>query len=199
MQYSQIVIGDMIIEFHNSWTGEETVIVNGQVVSKKSSVWGTNHYFSLTEDGEAANYVLTSRINENLQVRVDLSRNGKIIREDIPVKYGSRPHSPHQKMKKQGLAKLQEYDLEGALEDFEKALPIAPKDPELHFHMACAYSVQERPREGFEALKKAVEHRLQDTDAILNHDMLAFLRMHPAFESFRESGYRAYDEELLDE
>lgn len=63
--------------------------------------------------------------------------------------------------------------------------------------MACAYSVLERPWEGFEALKKAKELHLQDTEAILNHDMLAFLRMRDAFEGFLNSEFKAYDKNLL--
>lgn len=33
--------------------------------------------------------------------------------------------------------------------------------------------------------------------AILNHDMLAYLRMHPAFEGFLQSNFTVYDEKLI--
>ncbi len=31
----KINIGETVFEFHNNWLGEETVIVDGQIVSKK--------------------------------------------------------------------------------------------------------------------------------------------------------------------
>lgn len=198
MQYQKLESGDTVIEFHNNWQGEETVIVNGRIVSKKSSVWGTNHYFSVVEDGREANYILTSKVNNQLQVVLDLSRNGVLIQDDVPVAYGSMPGKPKNKAKEEGLAKLQEYDLEEALLDFEQALKVDPKDPEIYFHMACAYSVMERPAEGFEALKKAIKLQLPDTEAILNHDMLAYLRMRDAFEGFLNSGFTEYDRKLLE-
>lgn len=193
MQYQKLISGDTVIEFHNSWLGEETVTVNGREVSRKSSVWGTNHYFTVREEGEEVNYILTTRINEGFQVVLDLSRNGELIHHEVPVPYGSKPRKPPNKAKKMGLARLEEYDLDHALAEFEKALKMDPEDPEIHFFMACAYSIQERPVEGFEALKKAVECDLQDQEAILTHDMLAYLRMHPAFEAFRDSGFTEYD------
>ncbi len=197
MQYHKFTQGDTTIEFHNNWLGEETVIVNGQIVSKKYSVWGTNHYFNVMEDGRHARYILTTGIDQGMQVVIDLSRNGALIFEKVPVKYGSRPASPHLKAKKDGLNKLKSYDLEEALEFFEEALKFHPKDPEVYFHMACAYSVLERTKEGFEALKNAVAYSLQDQEEILNHDMLAFLRMHEAFEGFLNSGFQEYDDSLM--
>lgn len=197
MQYQKIVSGESIIEFHNNWLGEEIVIVNGRIVSRKKSVWGTNHYFTVMEEGRQARYILTTKVNDHMQVVLDLSRNGELIQGDIPVKYGSMPKKPHNKPKKEGLIKLEEYDLEGALAAFENARTIAPKDPEIYFHMACAYSVLERTKEGFECLKQAVANDLQDTEMILNHDMLAYLRIHDAFEEFLNSGFSQYDEELV--
>ena len=199
MQYQKMNSGETVIEFHNNWLGEETVIVNGQVVSKKSSVWGANHYFSVSENGQNVNYILTTRISDSMQVVLDLSRNGELVQENVPVKFGSKPKKPVNKAKKQGLAELQEYSLQSALAKFEKALEQEPNDPETYFHMACAHSVLENAREGFECLKKAVEHGLADTEMILEHDMLAYLRMRAAFEDFLNSGFTAYDEGRLDD
>ncbi len=198
MQYQKLTSGETIIEFHNNWLGEETVIVNGQIVSKKYSVWGTNHFFTVMEDGRQTRYILTTRVDANMQVVVDLSKNGQLIRESVALPFGSRPVSPHLKLKKEGLNFLKVYDLDDALEKFREALEINPKDAEIYFHMACAYSVLERTKEGFEALKQAVEHSLQNQEEILNHDMLAFLRMHPAFENFLNSGFKEYDNNLLE-
>lgn len=199
MQYHKLTSGNLIIEFHNNWLGEETVIVNGQIVSKKSSVWGTNHDFTVTEDGEEAHYILTSKVLNGFQVALDLRRNGRLLRENVAVAYGSKPKKPKNEAKQQGLAKLQQYHLEEALTDLESALNFEPDDPEIFFHMACAHSVLENTRAGFDCLREAVAKGLQDREMILNHDMLAFLRLHPAFEGFLDSGFTAYDEELLDE
>ena len=187
-----------MIEFHNNWLGVETVICNGKMVSKESSIWGTNHYFTEMEDGHLARYILTTKVNESMQVMLDLSRNGELIQKDIPVIFGTKPKAPINKPKKLGLAKLNAYDLDDALAFFKMALDIDPKDPEIFFHMACAHSVLEETQEGFEALKLAKLNGLSDTETILTHDMLAFIRLHPSFEPFLQSGFTEYQLNLLD-
>jgi tetratricopeptide (TPR) repeat protein len=197
MQYRKIISGETVIEFHNNWLGEETVIANGQLVSKKSSVWGTSHPFNVMEQGNQVRYVLRTRVNDNLAVVLDLKRNGVYIYEDLPVKLSFGTTKPQNRSKKNGLLKLKEYDLDDALEEFMIALETEPQDPEIYFHMACAYSIQEKTEEGFESLRKAVKYKLANTEMILNHDMLAFLRMHPAFEDFLHSGFSTYDKALV--
>ncbi len=197
MQYKKIVSGETVIEFHNNWLGEETVIVNGQIVSKEYSVWGTNHYFTVMEDGHHARYILTTKVDANLQVVLDLSRNGLLVEENIPVKYSSQLGIPKNRTKQAAITKLNNYDLEEAIDEFKKALKENPKDAEIYFYLACAYSVLERTDEGFDALKTAVANGLPDQEMILNHDMLAFLRMHPAFEAFLNSGFTSYDKNDL--
>lgn len=198
MQYQKIVSGDTTIEFHNNWLGEETVIVKGQIVSKKSSVWGIDHSFTVLEKGKEVKFVLTTKVDANMQVLLDLRRNKKLVVNDLPVKYGSLPKSSN-KAKQEGIQKLKAYQLKEALEDFQKALKENDEDPEIYFHLACAYSVLEQPLEGFESLAKAVEHNLQNAEMILNHDMLAFLRLHDAFEGFFESGFRKFDKKLFEQ
>lgn len=199
MQYRKIIVVNTIIEFHNSWLGEETVIVNGQRVSRKSSILGTDHYFQVEEEGKLARYVLTTKVGDLVNVLIDLKRNGKYIERDLPVPLGFGDRKTQSKLKKQGLLKLRDYDLDAALEIFRRVLDENPSDPEVYFHMACAYSVQEKAAEGFDSLKKAVELHLPDKEMIFQHDMLAFLRMHPAFESFVKHGFTAYDAGLLED
>lgn len=196
MQYQKLTSGDTTIEFHNNWMGEETVIVKGQIVSKKSSVWGTDHRFTVLEKGKKVKFVLTTKVDANMQVLLDLRRNDKLVINDLKVNYGFMPKNAN-KPKQQGIQKLKAYQLKEALEDFQQALKENDEDPEIYFHMACAYSVLEQPLEGFENLKMAVEHNLQNTEMILNHDMLAFLRLHDAFEGFFESGFRKFDKKLF--
>jgi len=189
MYYQKINSGETVIEFDNNWLGEETVTVKGKVMSKKSSVWGTHHNFSVIEKGKGVRFVLTTKVNANLEIFLDLRRNGKLVEEDVPVMMGYKPKEPVNKAKQTGLQKLKEYRLEEAVVDLNQALEFNPEDPEIYFHLACAYSVLERSWEGFECLRKAVDRDLSNTDMILQHDMLAFLRLHDAFEKFEASGF----------
>ena len=214
MYYKKLTAGDTTIEFHNSWSGVETVVANGHTVSQKSSVWGTNHYFTVVENQGQTRYILTSKVNALGQVLLDLRRNGQLIYKNVLLQKGSRKdggtrsdarrtrpsrrYPRENKAKKSGLIKLKEYELEEALKDFEKAQKVNPKDPEIYFHLACIYSVLEKAAEGFEALKMAKKHGFNDEQAILTHDMLAYLRINDAFEDFRESGYTEYNKAQLE-
>lgn len=197
MQYQKITLGDTIIEFHNNWLGEETVIINGQVMSKKSSIMGAHHPFTLLENGKEVNYVLTSKVDAGLQVFLDLRRDDVLVKENIPVSFGTKPKLPKNTIKQQGILELKSYQLQDAVNSLRQALRISPDDPEIYFHMACAHSVLEQTKEAFDCLKKAVSLKLHNSEAILNHDMLAYLRMHPAFEGFLQSNFTVYDEKLL--
>ena len=197
MQYHKFIVGETVIEFHNNWLGEETVIVNGKVASKDSSFLGMHHHFNVMENGNMVRYVLTTKVTEMMQVALDLRRNGELLYEDVIIRYGSKPKSPKNKFKLSGIVKLHEYDLEEAVEDLKNALDVNPEDPEIHFYLACAFSIMEKTKEGFDSLKNAIKYNLQEPDSILKHEMLAFLRIHPAFEGFLESGYSNYDEKLF--
>lgn len=197
MQYLKLKSDNTIIEFHNNWLGEETVIVHGQIVSKISSIWGADHQFIVTENGKTEKYVLTSRFTATMQVTIDLRKNGKLIYENLPVGFGTASVGPRNQPKLKGIQKVKNYDLEEGIEDLIKALDINSEDPEIYFYLACAYSLLERSKEGYEALKNAVAANLQDTETILNHDMLAWLRLQEAFEGFLDSNFTEYDENLL--
>lgn len=202
MYYKKINFEGLIIEFHSNWLGEETVGVNGQTVSKKSSIMGTDHYFSILENGSISRYILTSKLDASMSVFLDLRRNGQMILEDTPVPNAGMYRSTGRlsilsPYKISGLNKLKEYRIEEAIEDLNKALEKNPEDPEIYFHLACAYSIQEKALDGFECLRKAVSLNLNNRDMILSHDMLAYLRMHPAFETFQHSNYTTYDKALF--
>lgn len=199
MYYQKIVSGKWEIEFHNSWSGAESVYVNGQLVSKKSSFWGTSHYFQMEEAGQPVKFILVTKVGANMQVMIDLFRDGVLLKENLCIPYGSMPRKPHLEFKKSGLAYLNDFDLELALADLQEAASISPEDPELYFYMACAYSVMEEAWEGFQCLKEAVSRGLKAKDFILTHDMLAYLRMHPAFEAFKASGFTEIKKAYLKE
>ncbi|MEM6316860.1 MAG: arginine deiminase family protein [Bacteroidota bacterium] len=213
MYYKKLQSNETVIEFHNNWAGLETVTANGQTVSQKSSVWGTNHYFNVVEGRRRVRFILTTKVNGLGQVLLDLRRNGQLVYKNVLLQKNSRkprfnqPTRPRQgrqrpqktyiprenKAKKSGILKLKEYQLEEALEDFQKALKQSPKDAEIYFHLACIYSVLERTTDGFEAIKQAKALGFQDDEAILTHDMLAYLRLNDAFEAFVESKFTEYN------
>lgn len=93
-------------------------------------------------------------------------------------------------LKKNGIAKFKDYDFEGAIEDFTKALQHSPEDVSVHFNLACAYSLMEQADKAFFHLDKAVGLGFDDFERIKTHDGLAFLRIQPGFESFAQRGYR---------
>jgi hypothetical protein len=193
MQYLKLKHNTTIIELHNNWLGEETVIVGGKPVSKKSSVYGTNHFFTVIEDGHQVKYVLTTKILDNMMsVGVDLSRNGTLVHENVKLPYGSKPKSAGQELKTKALAKLKNYDIPEALELLQQAKDLDPDDAEIYFHLACAYSNLEDTENGYANIKKAVECGLADHESILNHDMMAYLRIQDQFEKFQQSGFKTY-------
>ena len=197
MQYKKFKTEHSIIEFHNNWLGAETVIINGQIVSKKSSWMGTEHHFSIIENGNSIRYVLITKVNANMNVFIDLHRNGKVIEENVPLPFGTKPKAPKNNSKINGIKLLTEYQVSDAIKELTKALDMDIEDPEIYFYLACAYSIEEQALKGFESLKKAIENKLQNTEMILEHEMLAYLRMHDEFEPFLNSNFSEYDESKL--
>lgn len=196
MHYKKLQVDNLIIEFHNNWLGEESVLVNGQLVSKKSSIMGTDHHFTVLENGSMARYVLSSKVDQAMHVYLDLRKNHKIIQENIPIiAWGKNDSQKNQTSpyKNEGLKKLNDYKIEEAIEDLLKALDKNHEDPEIYFHLACAYSILENPEKGFENLENALKFGLKNKDNILTHEMLAFLRIHEGFEEFMEKNFTKSD------
>ncbi len=92
--------------------------------------------------------------------------------------------------KNSGIEKYKDYDYEGSIEDFNKALQINPKDIAVHFNLACAYSLTEQKEKAFEHLDKAAELGFTDFGKIKTHDALAYLRIQDEFEDFEKNSYR---------
>ncbi len=102
-----------------------------------------------------------------------------------------QPRRPRENpFKKTGISKYKDYDLEGAIEDFNKGLELDPADMALHFNLACAYSLTEKPDKSFHHISKAVENGFKDFEKIKTHDDLAFLRIQDGFEEFEKNGFK---------
>lgn len=93
-------------------------------------------------------------------------------------------------LKNSGIQKYKDYDYDGAIEDFEKALEINPNDVAVHFNLACAYSLTEDADRSFFHLDRAVALGFNDTKRIKEHDALAFLRVQDRFDAFEANGFR---------
>ena len=86
--------------------------------------------------------------------------------------------------------KLLQQLLARAIDDFKKGLKIEPNDIALHFNLACAYSLLENKEEAFRHLDSAVKNGLKDYEKILNHDDLAFVRIQPEFDDFKNNQFQ---------
>lgn len=91
---------------------------------------------------------------------------------------------------KSGNTKFKDYDLEGALEDFEKALEISPDNYSLHFNMASVYSLLEKKDNSYYHIEQALDLGFKDTDKIMSKDDFAFLRVQNDFDSFKDNGFK---------
>jgi len=92
--------------------------------------------------------------------------------------------------KTSGIKKYKDYDLEGAIEDFSRGLDINQNDVALHFNIACAYSMTEQKDKAYYHLSKAVALGFKDFELINTKDDLAFVRIQPEFEEFKNNGYK---------
>ena len=200
MFYKKIKTKYSTIEFHTNWLGVESVIISGQIVSKKKStlksILGTSHYFTVLEEGHVIPYILTTKWDHSGsygKYYLDLRRNGKLIKENVHVRFNSKPKQDNNEFKQLGIKYINEYDIKQAIISFEKALHFDNEDPEIYFHLACCYSIEEQTNKGFDCIRKAVEYKLNDIEMILNHEMLAFLRINDAFEDFLNSNFTKYE------
>lgn len=76
MKVISVNINGTIIKFSNcNWTGYEYVYVNGKMVSKKFSWFGTDHIFDVEEDGEWVEYIMRFTYGYR-GLSADVTRNG---------------------------------------------------------------------------------------------------------------------------
>ncbi len=101
-----------------------------------------------------------------------------------------QPRKKPNPYKKRGIEKYRDYDYDGAIEDFIKALEIDPTDIATHFNIACAYSLNEDTDKAFEHLDKAVALGFKDFQKLKEHDALAYIRIQDEFDKFEKNGFR---------
>ena len=82
------------------------------------------------------------------------------------------------------------YDFDAAMRDYRRSLNVDPRQPEVHFRLACLYSIHEDTDTSLYHLSQALEHGYYDFDEIERHDHLAYLRATPDYAAFKSNGYR---------
>lgn len=92
--------------------------------------------------------------------------------------------------KASGIEKYKDYDYDGAIDDFKKALEIDDRDVATHFNIACSYSLNEEVDHAFYHLDRAVALGFNDFRKIKEHDAFAFLRIQPEFEAFENNKFQ---------
>lgn len=133
-----------------------------------------------------------SRRVEDRQARIEerSRRNNRPARQKAQ-EYQRRPKPRRDNpFKASGIQKFKDFDYDGAIRDFNKALEIAPKDVAIHYNLACAYSLTENVDKAFFHLDKAVAFGFDDFKRIKEHDYLAYLRIQDQFEQFEANGFR---------
>ena len=127
--------------------------------------------FSMQEDNFNSIYNDNQPVNNNQRPWGKQQKNPTITSKDNPYK-------------KAGIEKYKDYDYQGAIEDFTKALVIEPYDNAIHFNIACAYSLNEDADKAFYHLTKAIEYGYSDFDKLKTHEGLAFIRTSSLFEAW---------------
>ena len=92
--------------------------------------------------------------------------------------------------KESGMRKYDDFDIQAAIIDFRKALNADFKDAQVHFLLACSYSINEEPEKALFHLDKSVDFGFVDFDKIHQVDALAHLRTHNRFEEFVKNSYQ---------
>lgn len=131
--------------------------------------------------------------NRNNQGSYRVQRTDRDVRMERKRQRNSQTISRKQRsnpFRKSADLKYKEYDLEGALEDYAKATEITPADKDMHFNMACIYSLLEKPEQSLIHLEQAIDMGYKNVEAIKTVDELAYLRIQPEYDDFIANGYK---------
>lgn len=107
-----------------------------------------------------------------------------------PFQYQQQNRQKAEAFKQSGIKKFKDYDLQGAIVDFEQALSVNPVDIASHFNVACAYSMIENAQKGFFHLSEAIRLGFKEFEKIKSHDSLAYLRIQQSWDKFVASDFK---------
>jgi len=91
---------------------------------------------------------------------------------------------------KSGDEKYKDFDFEGAIDDYKKAMELTPDNPSLHYNMAATYSLLEQKEKSYHHIEKAIQYGFKDKNRILEKDAFAYLRIQNDFQEFKANGFR---------
>jgi len=148
---------------------------------------------------------LTERRREQPRYHANNYEQSHYDRRTEP-RYSAPPRKTNRlSYKRLGIELFREYDFEGAVDAFNRALEDDREDPSTHFNLACSYSMLKEADPAFDHLEKAIECGFTNLEKIHRHDALTYLRNLAAFDDFVDNGYRsisslpAAHQDLLDQ
>ncbi|MFK7809571.1 MAG: tetratricopeptide repeat protein [Saprospiraceae bacterium] len=142
---------------------------------------------SKQQRGEERDY---ERRDRRYSRRYERQREPVRQRQAPPARRKPKRAPKNNPFRSSGLAKFKDFDYDGAIEDFTKALQINNEDIAVHFNLACAYSLTEQKDKSMYHIDRAVALGFKDFEKIRTHDALAYLRIQDEYEGFEKSGFR---------
>ena len=191
---------DVIIRVWGStMSGKERVYLNDDLVSEKTVVTKLVSIHRCEYAGNSYEVEFRLRSFSDYTYECNIYRDGHLLKSftsgyqlngEMYVKEEEENEEAVQRaierFRSQGIKKLQEFEIRASIRELKQALAIDPHDAEVHFYLACGHSLMEETEEGFAHLEKAIEYGLTGKSRILEVDQLAYLRMRPGFEAFKE-------------
>ena len=99
-------------------------------------------------------------------------------------------HQQFENFKSQAVQEFNKFDYKRAIESLRRASELKNDDPQVHFLLACCYSVFEETEKALLHLDTAVAFGWEDQERIREQYELAHLREQPVFKTFERNEYR---------
>lgn len=183
----------------STMTGKEKVFANDDLVLEKRNVTrfktvDSFHYKGVPYEMEILTKMMMGFVIHCYILRQGIVIGGQICEMDgmgnldivAETKLEGAQKRAEERYRLAAYQQLQEYDLPEATQLVDQLLRANPKDPEGWLYRACIASLEERPDDCYDALRRALACDLTGKDRILALDYLAYIRIHPDFQSFRE-------------
>ncbi len=154
--------------------------------------------FAMSDEDFHRKYNRGAHVNptHRRDTKVERRREEQINRSRKPARRGSG-RGPSRSViqranpfKKSGIKKYKDFDLDGAIEDFSKGLEINSQDVALHFNIANAYSLTEQKEKAYHHIDQAIKLGFKDFELISTKDDLAYVRIQPEWDAFKENGFQ---------
>jgi len=179
--------------------GKEIIYVNDVMVSQRRNITSFNTVDSFDHNGDHFDVEIDTESLSPYKINCSVFINGqwkgtKMVTQEVPAMTLSITDEQESKSLERmldrylqlGRSDLAEFDLELAEMHFNKALMIQPDSGEVHYYIACIYSLNEDLAGALDNLKKAIKLGLSGRQRILEDDNLAFIRITKEFEEFKD-------------